>query len=190
MKLAAVLYVVLALGIGAVLALRRPPVEETTMDNWQVLANVKVPAKPAGGWTLAVEWVKGPGMLKFEAGAEEWFYAESDQNKAFADGDLAALVAPKTCLLPTAPVGALIGKIGGSSAGTADGTVFVVGKFCLLEVAKSKGPVYLTINDELTGLGNNRGEISVKISGRRMVTEEKAKEPEPDEAEDKPKPDK
>lgn len=191
MKWTVALYVALVMAAGAALAYRQSSHEAKRMaDDWVVLKdNVKVKARPDGVWTLALEWVNGPAVLKFEAGGEEWFYAEPDSSKATADGHLASLLAPKNCLLPTAPVGALIGKIGGSSAGAADGTVFVVGKFCLIEIDKSKGPVYLTINDELTGFGNNRGEISVKISSRAHPTasgDDKAKAPGADKPKEKP----
>ena len=135
--------------------------------NWVILKdNVKVEARPAGLWTVALEWLDGPAILKFEAGDEEWFYSESDVSKTRADGHLTSLLAAKGCLLQSAPVGALIGKIGGSSASATDGTLFTVGKFTLLEIDKSKGPLYLTINDEPGGFANNRGAITVKISSR------------------------
>jgi hypothetical protein len=165
-----VVYIALVVAFGVVLACQQSPPEAKHMaDEWVVLREgVNVKARPDGVWTLALEWVNGPAVLKFEAGNEEWFYAEADVSKARADGHLSSLLAAKNSLLPTAPVGALIGKIGGSSAGTADGTLFVVGKFCLVEIDKSKGPVYLTINDELTGFVNNRGEITLKISSRAL----------------------
>jgi hypothetical protein len=179
MKGSVILYVALVLAVGAVLSSRQSSHEAKHMaDEWVVLNdNVKVKARPDGVWTLALEWVNGPAVLKFEAGDEEWFYAEPDASNTRADGHLSSLLAAKSCLLPSAPVGALIGKIGGSSAGVSDGTVFVVGKFCLVEIDKSKGPVYLTINDELTGFGNNRGEISVKISSRPLSAAPAAEKP-------------
>ena len=150
------------------------------MTNWTVLKDkVKIDAKPTGLWTLATEWVEGPAILKFEAGNEAWFYSQSDSGKTYADGDLDSLLATKTCLLPSAPVGALIGKIGGSSASATDGTLFAIGKFTLLEIDKSKGPLYLTINDELTGFSNNRGEILVKISSRPAPVASAAAPPKP-----------
>jgi hypothetical protein len=168
----AVLCAALVLAYGAVLSFCRSREESRRVgDDWVVLKdNVKVKARPDGVWTLALEWVNGPAVLKFEAGDEEWYYAESDAGKAKADGHLSSLLAAKNTVLPAAPVAALIGKIGGSSAGINDGTLFVVGKFCLLEIDRSKGLVYLTINDELSGFANNRDEISVKISSRPLAT--------------------
>lgn len=146
-------------------------------NKWVVLQDVKVEAKPKGVWTLALEWVEGPAILKFEAGDEEWFYSEPDSAKSGADGHLESLLAAKMCISANAPVGALIGKIGGSSASAADGTVFVVGKFALVEIDKPKGPIYLTMNDELTGFANNRGFINVKISSRPVPAQPAAPKP-------------
>lgn len=176
-----ILYVALVLVGGVLLSYRQSSDEVKHVANeWVVLKeNVKVKARPDGVWSLALEWVSGPAVLKFEAGDEEWFYAEPDASKTRADGHLSSLLAAKSCLLPSAPVGALIGKIGGSSAGVSDGALFVVGKFCLIEIEKSKGPVYLTINDELTGFGNNRGEISVKISSRPLPAAPTVEKPTP-----------
>jgi hypothetical protein len=136
-------------------------------NEWTELSKgVVVKAQPSGLWTLAIEWLNGPAILKLEADNSDWYYSEPDTSKTNADGHLTSLLSCKGCLLPSAPVGALIGKVGGSSASATDGTLFAVGKFALLEIDKSKGPLYLTINDEATGFGNNRGEIKVTISAR------------------------
>jgi hypothetical protein len=173
------LFIVLVLAYGAVLSFRRPPEEANRVaDEWVVLKDgITVKARPDGVWTLALEWVNGPAVLKFEAGDEEWYYAESDAGKAKADGHLSSLLAAKNTVLPAAPVAALIGKIGGSSAGVNDGTLVVVGKFCLLEIDRSTGPVYLTINDELSGFANNRGAITVRISSRPLPAAPAADKP-------------
>jgi hypothetical protein len=162
------LYVVLVVPYGVFLARPQSHSEASRMmESWVVLKDeVEVPAKPTGLWTLALEWADGPALIKFEASDDYWFYSESDASKCSADGHLSSLLPAKACLLPTAPVGALIGKIGGSSAAATDGTVFVVGKFCIIEIAESRGPIYLTMNDEVTGFANNRGSVRVKISSR------------------------
>ncbi len=68
------------------------------------------------------------------------------------------------CLSQDALVGALIGKLGGSSASVKNSNAFVVGSYCVLEVAEtSKGPLYLTINDLPAGMGDNSGKLLVSI---------------------------
>jgi hypothetical protein len=174
-RMLAFYYVLVIVALGGVLHQRDThkaksgaEVELMADEKWTTIADVTVTASPKGVWTIALEWVEGPALLKLEADDREWFYSENDQTRTGADGHRTALLSTKNCLLPIAPVGALVGKIGGSSAGACDGKSFVVGKFCIVEIEKSSGPLYLTINDELTGLANNRGEIGVRISSRSI----------------------
>jgi hypothetical protein len=145
------------------------------MDGSHVF-KTEVPAKPTGLWTLVAEYVRGPALVKVEAALDgQWNYSEA--TACAADGDLLSLISPQTCLLRGAPVGALIGKIGGSTAGTTDGTLFLVGRSCVYELDQSKrGPLYLTINDELTGMANNSGKLGVTIS-IKPTPEQAAPEP-------------
>jgi hypothetical protein len=122
----------------------------------------EVPAKPEGIWTLVHEFVQGPALIKVTADDGEWMYSKADKCKA--DGDLLSSISSAACIVKDAPVGALIGKIGGSTAGANDGAVFVVGKHCIIELDGTKrGPLYLTINDELTGFDNNDKAIKVDV---------------------------
>jgi hypothetical protein len=122
------------------------------------------PGQPAGLWTLVADFVEGPALLKITATAENrWAYAESAAAVCGADGDTDAFLLRSKCLVPTAPVGALIGKIGGSSAGVSDGTTFVAGRVCVVRVPDDGGPLYLTINDEYTGMANNADFITVQV---------------------------
>jgi hypothetical protein len=120
----------------------------------------RVPAKPNGIWTLIHPFIPGPLLMRIEAGDQRWGYAPGREAFCGADGDACALVARALCLAPTAAVGALIGKIGGSSAGISDGVVFVVGKSCVVRVDDG-GPLYLTINDTFDGMSNNVGEMRI-----------------------------
>lgn len=123
-----------------------------------------IPASPKGIWTRALDFVAGPAKIIFQTGEATWNYTEQDE--CSADGDLSSLLNSKHCILSEAPVGALIGKIGGSSAGLKDGKKrFIVGRFCLVEIdGETCGPLFLTINDELIGLKNNSGELRVTIT--------------------------
>jgi len=130
--------------------------------DWPVQFEKEVAANPKGIWSLVSEYVRGPALIKIEADDAKWKYSKADE--CTADGDLLSTISTQACILQGAPVGALIGKIGGSTAGTGDGTLFVVGRICIIELDASKrGPLYLTINDELTGLGNNDQKLKVKI---------------------------
>jgi hypothetical protein len=123
--------------------------------NWaETKSGIAVAARPTGTWTLGVEYVKAVGKWAYGAGKE-----------CGPDGDLNALLSADQALLPGAPVGALIVKIGGSTAGAKDGTLHVAGSSALVALdANTFGPVYLTINDHATGLADNTGEVKVTIS--------------------------
>jgi hypothetical protein len=126
---------------------------------------VSVRARPHGIWTPAKTLYRGSVWLEISVpGDQAWSYADAETARCGADGDPTALLSPARCLVATAPVGALIGKIGGSSAGIAsDGPAFVVGRYCVVQVPEKGGSLYLTINDESAGFENNAGSIEVEI---------------------------
>lgn len=125
---------------------------------------VTVFAKPDGLWTFVDLLWTAPARLLFRAESQKWFYSATSECKA--DGDPQSLIDPGRTVLGTGPVGALIAKIGGSTAGAKDGvTTFLVGAYCALETkAEWKGPLYLTINDEPKGFSNNSGQIEVTVT--------------------------
>ncbi len=136
------------------------------MTSWPRLTGpVGVPAKPERGvWTLVNEYVDGGIVLKIEVTAKHptWKYNPDSGGECGPDGDTGSLVLRSKCLLATAPVGAVIGKIGGSTAGAADGTVFVVGHSCVVKVVDG-GPLYFSINDQENGMWNNTGEMEINV---------------------------
>ena len=148
--------------------------------NWDRGVDIDVPAKPThGNWTQAVDYVDAAKRLKFVVDDErpdpaaavqparipnKWNYAQD--RACAADGDPKAPINPANCLIPDAPPGALIAKIGGSTAGkTGDGVKsFVVGSFCVIDIDdKTKGTVYLTMNADPMGLLDRTGELRVKV---------------------------
>jgi len=157
-----VVYIALAIAGAAWIHFRH--VSERSFMNWtEVKDNVEIKAKPEGIWTLVHEYVRSPALVEIEANNDEWEYAPG--KKCSANGDLGSTLHPQDAILPSAPVGALIGKVGGSTAGTTDGRLFVVGKRALLQLDQNtSGPLFLTINDQLSGLQNNDKSIKVKIS--------------------------
>jgi hypothetical protein len=96
--------------------------------------------------------------------APKWSYAP--ERKCTADGDPRAPLNPATCLFTDAPPGALIAKIGGSTAGKTDGTkLFVVGSYCVVELDdKTKGPLYLAMNNDPMSSLERSGSLQVTIS--------------------------
>jgi len=133
--------------------------------SWQFSKYVSVEAKRKTLWTH-VEDIEGPVLVKLEVAAPNatWRYAED--RSCGPDGDLTSLIARSRCLCPGAPVGALIGKLGGSSAGIDDGKIFPVGRYCVVDVPSDSGALFLSINDEVTGMEDNDDTLAVAISQR------------------------
>ena len=103
-------------------------------------------------------------LLKLEVAdkTSTWTYAPNVVSSA--NGDPNSRIQIDARLLGEAPVGALIAKIGGSSAGSSDGKLFLVGDFCIIRLDdKQEGPLFLTINDGPKGFTDNSGQISVNI---------------------------
>lgn len=126
---------------------------------------VQVPAKPAEGglWTMVCEYVTGPVLLKFNA-TGSWKFDPDEGGACGPDGSFDTHIAPKDCVNKDAPVGALIGKIGNSTANAEGLKVFVVGSFCVLRVsAAESGPLFLTINDVPSGFVDNGGRLDVSV---------------------------
>jgi hypothetical protein len=139
----------------------RPP-EEPLMRWSEVEKDIVVEAKPAGVWTWAVDYVKGPALILIEA-AGTWTYARGAT--CGPDGDLNAVLSAQHAMLPSAPIGALLVKIGGSTAGVNDGVIRVGGSRAVIAIDdKVSGPLLLTINDEITGLADNAGNVKVTVS--------------------------
>jgi hypothetical protein len=161
-----------------------------TDPNWDSGVEVNVLAVPThGNWTRALDYVDAAKRLKFIVDdvrnpppppaapganpqppkqtaqeANKWTYAKDKE--CGADGDPKAPVNPANSLLPDAPPGSLIAKIGGSPAGkTSDGLKsFVVGSFCIIDIDdKSKGTLYLTMNADPMGLLERGGHLYVKV---------------------------
>ena len=135
---------------------------EPPMQWSEVKKDVPVDAKPKGVWTWAVDYVRGPALILIEA-TGNWSYSKGAT--CGADGDLNALITSQNAILSSAPIGALIVKIGGSTAGVNDGTIRVAGTRAVIQIDdKVSGPILLTINDEIGGLADNEGALTVTLS--------------------------
>jgi len=142
-----------------------PPAVDNT--EWPFGVEVEVKAKPNGLWTIAREFIPGPVRIRFEAGGT-WKY--SPDSPCGPDGDMLSMISSSQTILKSAPVGSLIAKIGGSSAGQTDGTLYLVGSFAVIDIgADVKGPLYLTINDDPGGFMNNSGSLQVKMHWKSVT---------------------
>jgi len=132
--------------------------------NWQELTGIPpIKAKPDSGfWTKAYDYIDAPTLLKIIA-TGEWNYSTKFGAKCSANGDLMSPFNSARCIYEKAPVGALIGRIGGSVADKDPSSIFVVGSECVRKLDQEKGPLFLTINDMWTGFGDNDDQLTVHI---------------------------
>lgn len=139
------------------------------MSRWDIVMDgAEVPAVPNGVWTEIIDFVDGGTVLRIAAKPDDkWRYAVD--RTCGPNGDPAAQIARTRCVFASAPVGSLIGKIGGSTASTSDGTVFAVGAQCVVKVGADGGPLYLTINDEESGMDAESNDGSLRVSVQRRL---------------------
>jgi hypothetical protein len=135
-----------------------------TEPSWTELSEATIKARPEDGvWQQALPYVEGPGLLKIEA-TGQWVYAAQFARPCSANGDLLSPLDPKRCIHEKSPVGALIGRIGGSIADKDTAAIFVVGTLCVRKLEKdTAGPLFFAINDMWNGFGDNSGELKIKI---------------------------
>jgi hypothetical protein len=130
-------------------------------DNLDEETEITVPAKPASGlWTLARTYVNVPQIIRIEAPGSWRPVAELDS--CGPDGLQHWAFGRERLLTKKAPLGALIGKIGGSNL-TTDDEIFVVGSMAVLTIDRISGPLFLTINDAPGFFDDNTGELQVTI---------------------------
>ena len=135
-----------------------------TADIWRDVTaqHISVPARPAIGlWTPIIDYVTGPLILRIGARGK-WSPVESLPGCS-PDGFQDWFYGRDWLLTKSAPLGALIGKIGGSNNSTNDADIFVVGSYAVITIDKQTGPLYLTINDAPSFLSDNSGAIEVAI---------------------------
>lgn len=137
--------------------------------NWNPLTLLtdKVPARPLGLWTVVVAYVEGPVKIKIEA-AGEWQFLPA--NSCGPDGHVVGGLIDGS-LIPGAPVGALVAKVGGGTAEKPDsekGVVFAVGRFCVLTLPEGTGgALFLTMNDRVAWFQQHSGELTVTVAEAR-----------------------
>ncbi len=159
-------YAIAVIAIAGLLAYENGSREEKKMS-WVDLPAVKVNAKPGGIWTWGNDWVEGPALIRIEA-TGTWRYSQS-AGECTPDGDPASLLSARNTILPDAPVGSLLVKIGGGTAAFKDGKIFAAGQKAILQIdAGSSGPLLFTINDEPGGMSDNSGTVDVKIAVRKL----------------------
>lgn len=153
---------------------------------WQALKRVRVEARPVGLWGLAIDYVPGSRLLRFtvlttdqHGGSAPSSWSPIKGTDCGADG-IPTTSPPKAGLLNTAALyGALIAKVGGSSADIPDPSsamapygnkrVFPVGSYCVVLIGSTEGgPLFLTMNDSPDGFVSHSGALHVLIEQHLM----------------------
>ncbi len=132
-------------------------------------------------YTLDANWIKvadsisGANKLKFCA-IGEWNITNTVYPDSGPDGAPGVAVPDNELILPGAPLGALLGKIGGSSAfqsipkrenGTeiaipAENEPFAIGTFCVLNIPNGlAGPLFIGINTRFRPVQITNFELTV-----------------------------
>jgi hypothetical protein len=150
------------------------------MPFWSTLKLAKIAANPIGLWSLALEYVSGSQLLRFTVSSLDdqqrpapTVWSPISGTDCGADG--IRNTPPKSGFLSTsAAYGALIGKIGGSSADLPDSSsgaapygnkrVFAVGSYCLISIGATEGgPLFLTMNDSPEAFAHHSGALYVLV---------------------------
>jgi hypothetical protein len=135
------------------------------MIDWEKLDetySIVVPAKPKRGlWTPVRTYLTAPVIIRIEA--EGTWKPVDFLNECSADGLRHWIFGRDQLLTKKAPLGALIGKIGGSNIATDEAEIFLVGSDAVISAEKSVGPLWLTINDAPYSFDDNSGTLVVRI---------------------------
>jgi hypothetical protein len=133
--------------------------------DWSALDSkdrIEIPARPRNGiWTPARGYLAAGSILRIEASGA---WQPLAGTPCGADGLRHWAYGRDRLLTKNAPIGALIGKVGGGNAYAADADIIVIGSLCVLKLDKSEGPLYLTINDAQDGFDDNDGFLTVTFS--------------------------
>jgi hypothetical protein len=148
--------------------------------SWKKLKLVKVEARSVGPWSLAIDYIPGLRLLRFKVIPKDeqgrsvpTSWSPSNNTECGADG-ITIATSTSGLLCNGAMYGALIAKVGGSSADLPDSSsatlpygnkrVFAVGSYCVVLIGSSEGgPLFLTMNDKPDGCADHSGALHVLI---------------------------
>ena len=141
-----------------------------SQPNWKEVTDVggahfTVPRIAGMLWTKIVDYLPAGRLIKIEA--EGNWTLDGVNTPCEPDGDFSLYELPGLPIARAAR-GALIGRIGGSSADLAavDNSMhlFVVGRVCVLQVPADKtGSLYLSVNDKPWPASRVQGQLKVRV---------------------------
>lgn len=136
-------------------------------------AEVNVEARGRTLWTLGLSYVVGPVRIQIKADPSAQWSLGSKTCGPSGSYDTEA-----QALLPSAPIGALIGKIGGGDADCpapptdqggagqqpAGVKVFAIGSYAVIDVKSGEaGALFLAMNDKLSAFTTHSGHLTVTV---------------------------
>jgi hypothetical protein len=137
-------------------------------EEWDALSTFEQPNLALEApWLRVLETFGDATYLRLEA-TGQWQVLGGGIAPCGPDGHLDLFLPQERLIVPAAPAGALIGKIGGSTAGRTDGSVFTIGAFCVVAVPdKAVGPLFIGVNGAVFRPGGNLTQLRLVISGAR-----------------------
>ena len=128
---------------------------------WRDIGTVILPGAKPVAWTPALEAIAPKRIYKFAA--EGTWTINGASSPCTADGDDSAGMPAQDPVCAGTPLGALIGKLGGSSADRT-GMIFAIGRYCVIQFDDPKvGALYLGANHVPPLMAKIEGEIKVHI---------------------------
>lgn len=134
---------------------------------WREIWKISVPNETGNAWTAALDYVTSGKLYKIVVASKEKWTPESG-TACNADGD-ATLTRSSAVILDTSSVGALIARIGGSTADLKPDKdklmIFSVGRHCVFSVTDplKTGSLYLAVNDTPSSQSKLEGKLEVSI---------------------------
>jgi hypothetical protein len=122
--------------------------------------SVSVRARPEGYWENTGVTIRYGDHVTVKYASGSW-----RSNPHWSTSDAAgngSYIAGASYLRPGAPEGALIGKVGGDNSGGGSET-FLIGNLASVPNGL-EGTLWLSVNDEPAGFGDNSGSITVQIT--------------------------
>jgi hypothetical protein len=134
--------------------------------DWTEITTVAgAPLQIAYPWHYVWELDDQYARLRFEADGE-WACLGAAVQPCGPDGHQGLPWPSDRLLVAKSAPGALIGKLGGSTAGNDDGTVFTIGSRTIVSIDQKKnGFLYIGVNGALPGASNALTRIRLQIFG-------------------------
>jgi hypothetical protein len=147
---------------------------------WRPITTTKIPEREGCAWTPVVDYLVPGKTYRLEvpmrdipaspgapAKTEDQKWRPESAGECSADGDPEKQI--DNLMISGAAVGALVGKIGGSTADLKPDkdklVLFTVGRYCVFTVEAAKaGTLYLGANDTMDSLVRVQGQLEIKLS--------------------------